>query len=574
MRCALLFAVLVAVLAFAGCGSSAQKYKQKYKETLTIDVYDETANYEGLQTGWFAKIVKDKFNMELNIIAPNISGSGDLLYQTRAAAGDVGDLIIVNTTGGKLADLIDAGLVLDLSQYLSGSELLDTYPDAVNAIREFTGTEELYAIPGMISSRSATTVSAAIESSYGTYVRWDYYKELGYPEMDTLYDLLDVLEEMQALARVEEERDDIYAFSFFADWDGAMMNNAKQPGCLFGYDEMGFVLTKGDTGETQSILDTESYYMKALKLFNEAERRGLVDPESRTQTYGELAVKYREGRILFSFWPWLCESMYNTVEHTEEGKGYRFAPVRDLKVLEYGCYPEGYMNGVICIGSGAEDPERLADFIDWLYSPEGVEINEQANGAAGPEGLTWMTDDDGLPFLTDFGMSALPSNDAKVPDEWGGGLWSEGISCLNFQAVNPGDVDPTTGESYNYQLWKPSAIGGAEDALLSDWRAFMGAENTIEYLEAHDMLVVAPGSTYSMPKDDVETAAARNELKSVIVNSSWDMVFAPSEEEFLSIRDAMIASAEHLGYEEVLQVDFQNAADQQKAREVSAARYP
>ena len=39
----------------------------------------------------FAKIVKDKFNLEINIIAPNISG--DAVYQTRAAAGELGDII-------------------------------------------------------------------------------------------------------------------------------------------------------------------------------------------------------------------------------------------------------------------------------------------------------------------------------------------------------------------------------------------------------------------------------------------------------------------------------------------------
>ena len=54
------------------------------------------ANYQGIQSGWFAKIVKDKFNMELNIIAPNVAGGGDTLFQTRSAAGDLGDLILTN----------------------------------------------------------------------------------------------------------------------------------------------------------------------------------------------------------------------------------------------------------------------------------------------------------------------------------------------------------------------------------------------------------------------------------------------------------------------------------------------
>ena len=34
---------------------------------MKVDVFSSTANYQGVQKGWFAKIVKDKFNMELNL---------------------------------------------------------------------------------------------------------------------------------------------------------------------------------------------------------------------------------------------------------------------------------------------------------------------------------------------------------------------------------------------------------------------------------------------------------------------------------------------------------------------------
>ena len=38
---------------------------------MTVEVFDSLASNQGLQkSGWFAKIVKDKFNIKLNIIAP------------------------------------------------------------------------------------------------------------------------------------------------------------------------------------------------------------------------------------------------------------------------------------------------------------------------------------------------------------------------------------------------------------------------------------------------------------------------------------------------------------------------
>ena len=52
-----------------------------HDETLTIEVYDVAANYQGMQTGWYAKEIKDRFNIELNIVAPQVSG--DVASHTR-----------------------------------------------------------------------------------------------------------------------------------------------------------------------------------------------------------------------------------------------------------------------------------------------------------------------------------------------------------------------------------------------------------------------------------------------------------------------------------------------------------
>lgn len=78
--------------ALTGCGGDDKKEASNkgskdgnYEEFITVDVFDAFANYQGIQSGWFAKVVKDKFNMELNIIAPNVAGGGDTLYQTRSA---------------------------------------------------------------------------------------------------------------------------------------------------------------------------------------------------------------------------------------------------------------------------------------------------------------------------------------------------------------------------------------------------------------------------------------------------------------------------------------------------------
>ena len=133
----------------AGCGKSSdsdstqggKSSNGKYAKELTIDVFDSQANFQGEQTGWFAKLIKDKFNIKLNIIAPNVAGGGDTLYQTRSANGNLGDLIITNLDSSRLKDMVTAGLVLDMSDYIKDEKYLQDRMDAINTASKLSGTD-------------------------------------------------------------------------------------------------------------------------------------------------------------------------------------------------------------------------------------------------------------------------------------------------------------------------------------------------------------------------------------------------------------------------------------------------
>ena len=84
------------------------------EEPVVLTFYDEAANYHGTQTGWFAKVVKDRFNIELNIIAPQVVGNE--VFATRSMDGDLGDILIVDKS--KFKTLVEQGLVKDISDKL------------------------------------------------------------------------------------------------------------------------------------------------------------------------------------------------------------------------------------------------------------------------------------------------------------------------------------------------------------------------------------------------------------------------------------------------------------------------
>ena len=112
------------------------------------------------------------------------------------------------------------------------------------------------------------------------------------------------------------------------------------------------------------------------------------------------------------------------------------------------------------------------------------------------------------------------------------------------------------------------------DPVKEDWSKNMdNAQSTIEYLESHDQLAVAPGASYVAPEDSSEISTLRNQAKSTIVEYSWKMVFAKDEAEFNSLLKEMQKTADGLGYQTVLEFDMANAKDQNAKREQVAKEF-
>lgn len=581
----LALALAAAMLAgtVAGCGKSADSDSTqggsssngKYAKELTIDVFDSQANFQGEQTGWFAKVIKDKFNIKLNIIAPNVAGGGDTLYQTRSANGNLGDIIITNLDSSRLKDMVTAGLVLDMSDYIKDEKNLQRRMDAIEGASKLAETDGVWAVPSEISNQEATEPCEAQEPTNAPSIRWDVYGEVGYPEMDTLEDMIPVLEQMQEKAKgTSEDGKDVYALSLFKDWDGDIMQNVGAFCSLYGYENLGFCLGKVDGSETQSVIDSDGMYVRALKFLFDANQKGLVDPESTTQDFDTLQTKFKNGDVLYSFWPWLGAGVYNTTAHTSEGKGFATATIKDMKCLSYGSMPDGKAAVGIMVGSQTKDPQRMVDFIDWLYSPEGIEDSSAQSGTTcGPEGLTWELKD-GKPVLTDFGVKAFVDvdSDLKVPDEWGGGSWKDGVSALNFKAVGVVDTDPDTGICYNYQKWD-DYINRTSTKLAEDWSSQNdGAKTAIERLESTDNLLVLPGTNYSTPEYSTDINTIKEQCKQTIVADSWQMIFAKDEAEFNQILKDMQDTVKGLGYDQVYEVDQKNYQDKAALIKEAAAK--
>lgn len=235
------------------------------------------------------------------------------------------------------------------------------------------------------------------------------------------------------------------------------------------------------------------------------------------------------------------------------------APVKDLQIYLYGCYPYGNQDSIIAVGSQSADPARLVDFIDWLYSEEGIMMNgaSLSGAAAGSEGLTWEMHEDG-PCLTDFGREALMNGgNIEVPEEYGGGTWESGTSVLNYKAVVQCEKSER-GFHYYYELWD-SVRAFDTSSLVEDWRERMNADTTMDYLQKNDMFLVAPGMLYTASVETAEQTTIRYQCKRAIQDYSWEMVFAPDRQRFEELLDEMQATVKSYGYDVILEYDMTRA---------------
>ncbi|OPJ58396.1 hypothetical protein [Clostridium oryzae] len=554
--------VITMTVGLAGCKKSSNTSNSTSKNKVDkIDVFSMTANFAGMQKGWFGKLVKDKFGLEMNIIASQLQG-GDSKYATMMAAHNLGDIVIFGDDGQKYTDAIKAGLVLDwtkdglMDKY--GKDIKN-YPKAIQKAKtNFGKGSSVYGLGYAAANEPVTKPSEGADMTFGPIIRYDLYKKIGSPKITSLDNLLDVLKKMQKICPKSESGKKTYAFSLWADWDGNMMNAAKNIANMSGWDELGFLLVNATENKYQDILSKDGQYVNGLKFLNKANQMGLVDPDSISQKYDDAMGKMKDGATLAAELPFTVGE-YNTQDRKNAGKGMKFVPFAGEKIYSTGFASYGG-NRVISIGSKTKVADKIMKFINWMYTPEGI---EEAN--YGPKGLAWDIKD-GKPYVTDFGMKALPSNEVAVPQKFGGSTFKTGMNQLAFNNVVVTSTNPETKQPYEYDLW-PSYLKASATKIDKEWQSDMGALTQKDYVVKNNMIATAPALMTSTDTPDSATTQKLNQINAIVKQYSWKMVFAKNDSQFNSLLSELTKKANGLGYKDVVKFYEGQAEKQFKERD-------
>lgn len=543
--------LLLLAMVLSGCGNSTEEF-------LTLDVFAGRANYQGMQEGWYAKLAKDKFNLAFNIIAPNVSGGGNLLFETRLSSGKVGDIMI--TSMANMKQCLEEDVLADLSPYIEKTQYLKNYIGAIKTMNKALGVEEgIYIIPTAMSTMPVTEpILHGDTLEFGSYLPWAYYKELGYPVIETQEDLLDVLSQMQANHPETSDGKKIYGFSLFDDWDVEHMSLTAHMVKAYGYSvATQSILTTGDYSKTQRLIEDDSAYHQVLRLYYEANQRGLLDPESGVQSFDAMNSKAQNGQVLFLWWAWM--------RGYSQDNYHMLIPISNEPIIceGFSTYGDGYAYGV---DKNAKSIKRIVEFLDWMVSPEGMMYY-----GAGVEGLGY-TIENGRPIYTDFSAEAWKYG-YELEEEYGGGTYSQGYCQFNDSIVQVKDTNPLLGEPYYSENWS-STIEINKGTVQTEWSKYFGYMSPVNYLKDNNLLQVQIKGDYVQETESAEMTMLRTNCGALVKEYSWDMVFASSQEEFDKLWEDLKDLLYQNGYQQIEEKDREIVEKLCKSREAALAINP
>lgn len=558
----LTFVLLLSVLSLSSCGKkgeenaddNANNDKGKVEDKgnadegpITLTVYSQLANYSGEQIGWFGQVMLEKFNVKINIVS-----EADGVFVTRMESGNLGDIVIFGGDGDQYKQAINNGMLFDwnednlLSEH--GAYIKENMPKAIEKNMTINPDGKLYGFGHNVATSAVDHESFF----YHPDIRWDLYKQLGYPPINTLEDLVDVLADMKEICPTSDSGKETWGISMFNDWDGAMVMTVKSTAALYGYDEFGVGLYDVEKQEWQGALEEGGQYLRSLRFHNQLFQRNLIDPDSLTQKFDGASEDYQDGAAFFNIFNYMASIPYNTEEHISQGKAMYALALGDQKTLTYGLNVFGG-NRVWTIGATTQYPELCMQIINWLSTPDGRMTLEY-----GPKGVTWDYDENKKPYLTELGLAT--KSDGKTEMSGGySGTFSDGSFQMNNTtwAIDASNPD-TDGETYNYNTWASYNETLTSD-IMNDWREFTGYTTQDEYLRNLPK-AVAIGNTYSeSPKGD-ELEIIWEQVITVIKDYSWKAIYANSDEEYESIVAEMIEKANEYGYDQCVEYCLNEAA--------------
>lgn len=389
--------------------------------TLTL-MTNETGmdGWNDMQSSDVAKEILKKTGVSLQIESVDNDK-----YNVVLASNDLPD--IIRTQPYQFAQLIEGGNVIALDDLVAtnGKDMQQSIPDTLAFSKEHwsDGQNKLYFIPAHVGVDAMGNMPGV-----GFSVRWDWYKELGYPKIGNIDDFLNVASQMVKKHPATPSGKKVYGFSLWSD--GGAWPFIYPMAAVLGYGGYAssncvMMVKTADNSITCTLTDENAPYWKSVEFYYKAEQLGLLDPDSFTQKNADRTTKVNNNGVCIDS----GAGTLSNVDPTTSLAGYAM-PSLDWGYQWNGIdYKMGWIDKDFAITKSCKSPEKAMDLLNYVWSYEGSRTLQ-----SGVVGLEW-NDEGGAPQLLPDTINNTSSDAVK----------KRGISSIyggNFCGLSGFTVDP------------------------------------------------------------------------------------------------------------------------------------
>ena len=510
-------------------------------EIVTIQFYGGGANPSSTYYEWQQEYFEENLGLRVETIV-----SDKEKLQPMLAAGNLPDLGLYAVDGDP-TQAIEGGHVMDLTDYEDQiPNYTEKHPQSVQYSKDYksAGTGKLYAIITQIGIYNAYPMDVGC---YAANIRWDIYEKAGKPEVTDMYTFLDALKKMQEVYPETEDGQKTYAMGFYPSWDGTHMSNAARytavmgiSGQVVGYNQYSIIEDK-----IMPMIEKGSYYYESLKWMSTANRMGLIDPDSMTQTYEITQAKTKDsGQYLASMTGNYCDG-YNTNERVNGDDPSGFMPLiwdGQHPVVNGETVIGGDTNNPLFVSSTTKELEACLRFVNMMFDEDALMVMY-----GGPQGELWDIVD-GKYVLTDA---------ADAFQQTGSHTFATGESSSDWWGCW-GLASATKNSKYNSEFRISDQAEYTErkienNKIVDMYEEYYGYRRPIQVWTEKDLLCYEPEWRRLIETMPADLQDIQNNVKGIVCEYSWKIVMtAKDDSEIDSMFDEMKAQCDALGIQQIV----------------------
>ena len=482
----LLAATMMAAM-FAGCGSDAASTDAKEN----ADGADSTEAGGVKEFTAFFAVPGSEINDDNEIQQIIADKTGVKVKETWLTGQTAEEAVGMMITGGELPDFICGGSgqsqLYDADVLVALDDYLDDYPNIKNfftqqqwdQLRQDDG--HIYWIPQFSNIKGEEKVCTHNDEAFWIQAR--VLKWADYPEIRTMDQYFDLIERYnEANPTMEDGTENIPYTILCDDWRYFCLENAPQ--FLDGYPNDGSCIVDP---ETLTVIDynTTDTAVKYFQKLNEEYQKGIVDPESFTQTYDEYIAKLSTGRVLGMIDQW-WDFAYTAGDAIKQAgldaQGCDYIPlpitIDDSVKNQWHC-SGGVLNvsDGLAITTSCEDVEAALQFVDDLLSQDIHNLRFW-----GGEGVDYIVDDNGEFYRTEEQRTRAVDTAYKASHTCTYSYFPQ-YSGTSDDGINANKPDGQANEFFD----------GLNDDVKEAFSAY-GAETYVDMIGTNE----APGAWYPM----------------------------------------------------------------------------